>query len=86
MKSIFDPGLASLTRAHARIARNYELMHVMVDFLAAAMFVAGSVFFFFPESATLATWLFLIGSILFGVKPTIRLARAVHLSRLPATE
>jgi hypothetical protein len=32
------------------------------------------------------TWLFLIGSILFAVRPTIRLALELHLARLPVPD
>jgi len=34
-------------------------------------------------SQTAADWLFLVGSILFAVKPTIDVARSMHLKKLP---
>lgn len=54
-----------------------------VDFGAAICFVIGSVFFFYESLSTPADWLFLIGSILFAVKPSIDMIRSVHLRRLP---
>jgi hypothetical protein len=33
---------------------------------------------------TPADWLFLLGSILFAIKPTIDMVRSLHLRRLPA--
>jgi hypothetical protein len=60
----------------------YEILYTCVDFGAALAFVAGSVMFFFEAWQTPGTWLFLLGSILFAAKPTLRLAREIHLYRL----
>ena len=68
--------------AHRRVYANYEIARTAVDFLAAVCFVAGSACFFFSATETLALWLFLVGSILFAVKPTLKLAREMHLNRL----
>lgn len=54
-----------------------------MDFSAACCFVIGSVCFFFASLSTPADWLFLTGSILFAVKPTIDMVRSLHLNRLP---
>jgi hypothetical protein len=54
-----------------------------VDFGAAVCFVIGSSFFFFVSMTTGADWLFLVGSILFALKPTIDVLRSAHLKRLP---
>jgi len=45
--------------------------------------VLGSVFFFHSTTKA-ADWLFLIGSILFAVKPTIDVVRSVHLKKTPS--
>ncbi|MEL6767047.1 MAG: YrhK family protein [Pseudomonadota bacterium] len=74
------------TPLHQRVGRLYDLAHLMVDFLAAALFVVGSVMFFYEDWLYTGTWCFLIGSIFFGVKPTLKLARALHLSGLPTTD
>jgi hypothetical protein len=46
-------------------------------------FVIGSAFFFSASMTRPADWLFLIGSLLFAVKPTIDMIRSLHLRRLP---
>ena len=58
----------------------YELAYTAVDFGAAACFVVGSVMFFFEAWQTPGTWLFLIGSVLFAAKPSLRLARELHMA------
>lgn len=60
----------------------YQWAHLLVDFTAAALFVAGSILFLYPDLTRAGTWLFLIGSIFFALKPTLRLARFLHLRRL----
>lgn len=63
------------------IRRRYETMSIANDVLIALWFVTGSILFFWSSTATLATWMFLIGSIEFLARPMIRLARRVHLRR-----
>jgi hypothetical protein len=63
------------------IRRRYETLSIANDVLIALWFVAGSVLFFWESTARAATWLFLLGSIEFLVRPLIRLARRVHLQR-----
>lgn len=60
----------------------YEIAYTAVDFGAALCFVVGSVMFFFSAWQVPGTWLFLLGSVLFALKPTLRLAREIHLYRL----
>ncbi|MGR3320773.1 MAG: YrhK family protein [Pseudooceanicola sp.] len=73
----------SATReAYAR----YEIAYTIVDFFAALGFVFGSFFFFWESTKTLGIWAFLVGSILFAAKPTIRLAREMKLYRLGYTK
>jgi hypothetical protein len=60
----------------------YQWAHLLVDFAAALMFVTGSIFFLYPAYQHAGTWLFLIGSIFFAMKPTIRLLRFLHVRRL----
>ena len=62
-----------------RIYALFELAYTCVDFGAALCFILGSVFFFSDALMTPATWLFLIGSVLFAVKPTLRLIRELKL-------
>lgn len=79
---LFDAALRTDSKAAADLQRIYEIFHLLVDFLAAGMFVVGSALFFFPSTTFAATWLFLIGSIFFGFKPTLKLVRELHLLRL----
>lgn len=65
-----------------RIYARYEILHTLVDFLAAIMFLVGSALFFSSSTQTAATWLFVFGSIAFAVKPTLRLFREIELYRL----
>lgn len=58
----------------------YELAYTLIDFGAALCFVVGSVMFFYEAWQTPGTWLFLVGSILFACKPTLRLVREIHLA------
>lgn len=82
---LLDPVLNDLTPRHLELWWRYQLVRTSVDFGAAACFVVGSVLFFSTSTTRAADWLFLIGSILFAVKPTIDLVRSAHLRRLPAT-
>jgi hypothetical protein len=65
------------------IVRNrYEALSIANDALIAVWFVAGSALFFHDSTATAATWLFLLGSIQFLVRPVLRLARMFHIRRI----
>ena len=81
---LLDPVLNDLTPRHAEIFWRYQVVRTAVDFGAAVCFVVGSAFFFFASMSTPADWLFLLGSILFAIKPTIDMVRSLHLRRLPA--
>jgi hypothetical protein len=84
LQRVFREELASLTPHHARISRNYEIWYNINDFAAGVLFVTGSILFFWESTMYIATWFFVVGSILFCVRPSIRLARELHLSRLPS--
>jgi hypothetical protein len=68
------------TSESRRIYALFELAYTAVDFSAATCFIIGSVMFFFDAWQTPATWMFLIGSVLFGAKPTLRLVRELRLA------
>jgi uncharacterized membrane protein YgdD (TMEM256/DUF423 family) len=80
---LFSQGLREASRSHEEIVRRYEIGRTVVEFLAAATFIVGSIFFFYESLLYAGTWLFLIGSILFAVRPSIRLLLELHLARLP---
>lgn len=86
MTRLFDHANRSATPGHSEIVRKYELYRTIVEFLAAVFFIVGSVFFFYESLLYAGTWLFLIGSILFAVRPTIRLLLELRLANLPVPE
>ena len=77
-----SPFLHTLTPRHARIYRRYQDFRTLIDFGAASCFVAGSVLFLYPDTGSLSGRLFIIGSVLFAVKPTIDLVRGFHLRKI----
>ncbi|MEU4361324.1 YrhK family protein [Promicromonospora sp. NPDC023987] len=60
----------------------FEVLHTIADFLAALLFVVGSILFFSEKTKLAATVCFLIGSLFFAAKPSIRLVREYWLTRL----
>ncbi|MES0882199.1 YrhK family protein [Roseibium sp. SCP14] len=86
MSKLFDHSIRTASPAHAEMVRKYELYRTMVEFMAAALFVVGSIFFFYPNLVFAGTWLFLIGSILFAVRPSIRLLLELRLANLPVPQ
>ena len=82
---LLDPALKDLSPRHLEIYWRYQVVRTGVDFGAALCFIIGSTFFFFASLTKAADWLFLVGSILFAVKPTIDMVRSLHLRRLPAS-
>ncbi|EAQ03694.1 hypothetical protein OB2597_10641 [Pseudooceanicola batsensis HTCC2597] len=62
-----------------RVYALFELTYTLVDFCAAFCFIIGSVCFFYDSLMNAGTWLFLLGSVLFAVKPTLRLIREIKL-------
>ena len=78
---LFHPDNFQNTDEHKRIYAYSEIAYTVVDVSAALFFVVGSILFFSASTTTLATWLFLIGSILFGLRPTIRLGREILFAR-----
>ncbi|MCF1505776.1 YrhK family protein [Afifella sp. H1R] len=76
--AFFDPQNNTQTARHRRLYALYEIAFTTVDVSAAVLFVVGSALFFYPELETPAIWCFLIGSICFAMKPTIRIVRELH--------
>jgi uncharacterized membrane protein YgdD (TMEM256/DUF423 family) len=70
------------SRAHRRLYAWFEIAYTVVDFSAAICFILGSVLFFYETTQKPATWLFLIGSVFFAAKPTLRLIREIKLYRM----
>lgn len=78
-----NPFVITIGHEQLRISRRYEALSIFNDFLIAIWFLVGSVFFLSPELTELGTWLFILGSFQFMIRPAIRLARHIHLDRVP---
>ena len=59
----------------------FELAYTTVDVCAALLFVVGSIMFFSQDWQTVGTWFFLIGSVCFALKPTLRIIRELRYVR-----
>ena len=86
LMKLFDPAGHVRSHAHRKIYARAELAYTVVDFSAAVLFVAGSVLFFSASTTYAGTWLFLIGSILFGLRPTIKLVREIAYRRVERSD
>jgi hypothetical protein len=80
---LFDPRRATASPRHRQVYGRYQRVYTLVEFAAAVAFVIGSVFFFSEDLTLQADWLFLVGSILFAVRPTVAVLRETHLARIP---
>ncbi|MFQ4149250.1 YrhK family protein [Arthrobacter sp. LAPM80] len=70
------------TPALAKLHATIELICTVVDFAAASLFIAGNILFLTPSAMTPALWCFLIGSVCFAFKPTLRLIRHCRYLKL----
>ncbi|MGY6708098.1 MAG: YrhK family protein [Rhizobiaceae bacterium] len=80
--SFFDPQNHTRSEAHRRICAWSAIAYTTVDFIAAMLFVVGSILFFSESTVYAGTWLFLIGSVFFGLRPTITLLREIAYMRV----
>lgn len=81
--ALFDERRHTATKLHREWYGFYERLYTSIDFLAAFLFVGGSICFFQQDLREVGTWLFLIGSGAFAAKPTVRLLREFKLANLP---
>lgn len=77
--AFFDPDNRTRSPDHRRIYALYEFAFTFVDFAAAILFLVGSVMFFYSSLEHPALWCFVVGSVCFALKPTIRVVREFHL-------
>lgn len=85
-KNLDNPLTFTFGHEQLVIRRRYEVLSILNDFLIALWFLLGSVLFLFPEHEQAAVWLFIVGSVQFFIRPTLRLAAHIHLRRLPESE
>ncbi|WP_032367562.1 YrhK family protein [Rhodococcoides fascians] len=64
------------------IRQRWEVVSIINDILVAVWFIVGSILFFRESMTVIGTWFFLLGSIELLIRPVIRLARRVHLTRI----
>lgn len=79
---LFNPDNHTKSEQHKRIYAMCELAYTVVDVSAAVLFVIGSFLFFSAATMYFGTWLFVVGSVLFGVRPLIKLYREIRYLRL----
>lgn len=78
--ALFAPQNRTTSDRNRRLYAAFELAHTAVDAAAALFFLIGSVMFFFDALKTPATWCFVVGSVLFAVKPVLRVTREIRLA------
>lgn len=83
---LFRPENISKSLEHQRIYAIYELCYTALDFLAAFFFICGSILFFWSTTQYIATWLFVIGSVCFALKPAVRMMRELKYLRMGRIE
>lgn len=64
------------------IRGRYETLSIVNDILIGLIFLVGSILFFQDATVYAGTWLFVLGSALMLVRPSIRITRRVHLQRI----
>lgn len=69
-----------------RLYAVFELLHTLADFVAAFSFLIGSILFLWNETEAAAIWLFIVGSVFFCLKPTLKLVREIKLASIGDTE
>lgn len=77
---LFDGSILGVKPNKRKAYAAFEILYTLVDFLAAMAFVVGSIMFLGEDLKTVATWFFISGSIMFALKPTIRVAREIKLA------
>jgi hypothetical protein len=75
---IFAPDTRNISKLHEKLYAAYELAFTLVQVTAGAMFLVGSWMFFYKAYENAAIWLFVIGSALFVIGPSLKLVRELH--------
>ena len=75
---IFAPETRHSTKQHQRLFAAYELASTLVQVTAGLLFLVGSWLFFYKSWENPAIWLFVIGSLLFVIGPSLKLVRELH--------
>ncbi|MGB5920326.1 YrhK family protein [Arcobacter sp.] len=67
---------------HFVLQRRYEAIGAINDLFIAIWFLVGSIFFLNDSLMQSGTWLFIVGSAQFLIKPLIKLLSLIHVSRI----
>lgn len=67
-----------LNRYELFFKKRYKILYTVNDFIIGALFLVGSFFFFYDPLMSAGIWLFVIGSLLLLIRPTIRLIHDFH--------
>ena len=79
-------GMKFRTLRHKQVYVAYQAVYDCVDALAAILFIIGSILFFHEATQTGGTWLFLIGSVCFAIRPVVHVVRDIHMGRISRME
>jgi ABC-type phosphate transport system permease subunit len=77
-------GAVTLTLGDREIVlrQRYEIVSIVNEILIAIAFTVGSVAFYWESLFDLGVTLFVVGSVMLGIRPAIRLSRRVQLRKL----
>lgn len=64
------------------IQKRYEFFYNLNEILIGILFVIGSIFFFWTATKVAGTWLFVIGSFEFLIRPFIKIGQKIHLQKI----
>ena len=74
----FHPNTRHSTKQNEALFAAYELASTLVQVTAGLLFLVGSWMFFYKAWENTAIWLFVIGSVLFVIGPSLKLVRELH--------
>lgn len=81
----FRPDLNAQSEEAKIFYARVEVAYTILNFVAAIMFLIGSIMAFWPSTGTVSTWMFIFGSIVFAIKPTLNAWREMKLYRMGDT-
>ncbi|MGZ9791192.1 YrhK family protein [Bacillus atrophaeus] len=69
---------ARMERYEMFFKKRYKVLYTVNDFMIGVLFLVGSFFFFSEKMKSAGIWLFVTGSFLLLIRPTIRLIHDFH--------
>lgn len=82
LKHVFRPDLNVQSEEAKVFYARVEVAYTVANFVAAILFLVGSALAFWPSTGTISTWMFIYGSIVFAIKPTLSAWREIKLYRM----